>query len=358
MKLLFVGYLHGFGGAEKMIIRLSNEMANRGHLVTLIGMAENNPCYQISDRVKYIFISDNGKNNAFKIVNRYIEFKKEIDELEPDLIINFWLQSAYMCAFMGKKYAQKAIYSERGDPYDKEYRGIRGIVRNFTFKRINGFVFQTEGAQKYFDESVIKRSCVIANPVFINAEKYPELIEREKRIVNIGRLCEQKNQKLFIDAISILSKNIHDYKVEIYGDGELKEDLQQQIDSLGLSEQVKLMGTCINIHEQICNASLFVLTSDYEGLPNALLEAMALGVPCISTDCRPGGAREIIDNGVNGIIVPVNDVIKLTEAMEYMLIHKNEARKMGFKAKNICNTHSKERIVELWNQYINKIDTD
>ena len=340
MKLLFVGYLHGFGGAEKMIIMLANEMAKRKHDVTLVALAENNPSYPVSNKVKYFFGEDKGNRKFSVILGRYRILKRKINEFNPDLIIHFNLQSAYLCAFMSSQISKKTIYSERGDPYDKEYKGILGLLRYITFKRIKGFVFQTAGARDYFNENIKKRSCIIHNPVFLNPDEYPAPEVREKRIVTIGRLSEQKNQKLLIDAIAKLPKDKYNHRVEIYGDGELKNTLQKHIDELKLSDRVLLMGTFSDIHKRIQNASLFVLTSDYEGMPNALLEAMTMGLPCISTDCRPGGARELIEDGINGMIVPCANAEELSNAINSLLnnpelaeIFAKEAQKKAARAK-------------------------
>jgi len=220
---------------------------------------------------------------------------------------------------MNKKIGGKVIYSERGDPGDKEYRGALGIVRKIVLPRIDGFVFQSKGAQSYFDKKIQKRSIVISNPVFIKGEPYPREKERRKAIVTVGRLHPQKNQKLLIDAFGAIAEKIPEYILEIYGEGELKDELQERINRLGLSKRVFLKGTSKDIHKFINSARLFVLSSDYEGLPNTLLEAMALGIPCISTDCRPGGARELIEDGKNGIIVPTNDMERLSTEIEEMI---------------------------------------
>jgi len=138
------------------------------------------------------------------------------------------------------------------------------------------------------------------------------------------------------------------YRVEIYGAGELKEELQKQIDENNLTHQVFLMGACSNVIEKIKNAALFVLTSDYEGMPNALMEAMALGIPCISTDCRPGGARELIKSGEEGLIVPCNNAEKLKAALIQMLDNQFAAEKMGEKAKDKMKNFAPEIIYSRW----------
>lgn len=318
MKIVFLSYLHGFGGAEKQNVMLANAMVERGHDVTLISICADNNCYSLDERIKYIFLPDR-KTNAFRIVTRYLDIKKILREIRPDETVNFWFQSAYMAALMKKSITGKVIYSERGDPGDKEYSGALGIIRKLTLPRIDGFVFQSKGAQSYFDKAVQSRSTVIPNPVFVKADEFPEVKQRRKAIVTVGRLHPQKNQRLLIDAFAMIADEIPEYTLEIYGDGEMREELQDLINKLGLSGRAFLKGTSQQIHKLIYDASLFVLSSDYEGLPNTLLEAMALGIPSISTDCKPGGAREIIDDGVDGWITPIGDKEKLAEAITSLL---------------------------------------
>ena len=240
MKLLFIGYLHGFGGAEKQIIKLANEMANRDHDVTLISLYKNNECYKIHEKVKKIHIPDKGKS-ILKIFNRYNNLRKKIKKIKPDIIINFWFQSAYLTAFMSKRYTGKLIYSERGDPGDKEYDGILGIIRKISFKKIDGFVFQTEIAKNYFDDKISKKSTVIHNPIMIKKGEYVIPEKREKRIVTVGRLHEQKNHKFLINAFNEFSKKYEDYVLEIYGEGTLHDEIDKYINELNLHDKVKLM---------------------------------------------------------------------------------------------------------------------
>lgn len=333
---------------------LANAMAEGGHDVTLISVSADNNCYQLDQRVKYRFLPDR-KTNILRLITRYQDIKKQLQELKPDITVNFWFQSAYMTAMMKKSITGKVIYSERGDPGDKEYSGLLGVIRKFTLPQIDGFVFQSKAAQGCFSEAIQKRSTVIPNPVFVRAKDYPEVRERRKAIVTVGRLHPQKNQKLLIDSFALIAGEFPDYKLEIYGEGELKGTLQKYIDDLQLSERVLLKGTSKQLHSLIYDAALFVLSSDYEGMPNTLLEAMALGIPSISTDCKPGGAREIIDDGIDGIIVERNNSVELAKQIKALL---DDPEKMSaFSQRSIKGVDRfKARIVyESWSGYFQKL---
>jgi len=354
MKLVFLSYLHGFGGAEKQNVMLANAMAERGHNVTLISICADNNCYSLDERVKYIFLPDR-KTNVMRLVTRYRDIKEKLKEIDPDVTVSFWFQSAYLTALMKKKITGKVVYSERGDPGDKEYSGALGLIRKLTIAGIDGFVFQSKGAQSYFNESVRNRSTVIPNPVFVHPEDFPAVTQRRKAIVTVGRLHPQKNQALLINAFAKISREFPEYTLEIYGDGELKDELRTRIDSLGISDKAMLKGTSKKIHSLIYDAALFVLSSDYEGIPNTLLEAMALGMPCISTDCRPGGARELIENGKDGIIVPINDETALANAITDLLSDEEKASEIGRRARITARRFDPANVYSQWERFFETI---
>lgn len=354
MKIVCVGYLHGAGGAERQIIMLANALAKRKHEVHLIVLVENNSKYSIEQSVIVHDLTAVEKRNGNRIVERFRALKSELAKIQPDVSIHYWLQSAYMCAMMKKSITGHVIYSERGDPGDAEYKGVLGIVRFLAFRRVDGFVFQSEGARDYFKGRVVKKSVVIRNSVELPEGRFLEPCQnREKKIVNVGRLHPQKNQQLLINSFAKIANQFPEYILEIYGDGELKESLQEQIDQLGLHDRIYLKGITQNILEKVYTASLFVLTSDYEGMPNALMEAMAVGVPCISTDCRPGGARELIENGKNGWIVPVNNVDALSDKIRNVLNTLSESGNIAKKAIEIRHTYSSYIVFNRWDRFLN-----
>lgn len=355
MKIMTVGYLHGAGGAERQIILLSNQMTQRGHDVTLCVLNEFKSKYSISDKVKVLDLSGVEGVGNMRIIRRLVAFRKAIKQIRPDIIVNYNLQSAFFCLTLSKMIRGKIVYSERGDPYDAEYSGLLGKVRDLTVPRMDGLVFQSEGARDFFDERVKLKSEVIHNSVNVPQKQFPMPIVREKRIVNVGRLHPQKNQKLLIEVFSKIAPAFPGYSLDIYGDGALKDELQMQIDGLGLTERVHLNASRKDVWQCIYTASLFVLTSDYEGMPNALMEAMSLGLPCIATDCRPGGARTLIEDGENGYVVPVGDSAVLAEKVEYMLSHREEAERMAQNARLLQDSHNDKAIFDKWDKFLKEL---
>jgi len=352
MRILTVGYLHGSGGAEKQIIWLSNQLAEHGHEVTLCVLNENNAPYTIGKHVKVVDLSRAEGCDRLRIWRRFWAFRKLVNSLKPDVIINYNLQSAYFCLGVSKEKRGKVVYSERGDPYDKEYSGLLGIVRDLTVVRMDGLVFQSEGARDFFPERVRGRSVIIHNAVNVPQGRYPMPEEREKRIVSVGRLHPQKNQRLLIDAFAQIAQEFPDYTLDIYGDGELHDALQKQIQNLGLGSRITIHPSRKDIWDCIYKASLFVLTSDYEGMPNALMEAMALGLPCISTDCRPGGARTLIRSGENGMIVPCRNGFVLVNVMRKVLRDRMLGARLSIEARKVSIGHQGCEIFNMWNAYL------
>ncbi len=354
MKIATIAYLHGYGGAERQILMLSNALAQMGHEIHLVVLAENKSQYNKSEK---LIVHDLSKEESglFKIVKRWRLFIREMKIIKPDITIHYNFQSVYFSMLIAKEVRGKILYSERGDPYDKEYDGLMGLLRSYSFKHTDAFVFQSEGARNCFGAEIRKRSVIIHNPVSVPVGKYVIPTIREKRIVSVGRFHPQKNQQLLIEAFYIISKEFPDYILEIYGNGPLREQLSQKIKGLQLENKVKLINNRPDIFDCIVNASLFVLTSDYEGMPNALMEAMALGVPCISTDCRPGGAKTLITDGENGFIVPIRDATKLAEKMAYLLNNPQVMEKIARHATLLNKTHCEEAIFDKWNHFLNNL---
>ncbi|MDE6019661.1 MAG: glycosyltransferase family 4 protein [Ruminococcus sp.] len=358
MKIAFPVYLHGFGGAERQVINLANQMVERGHEVHMILLSDNKINYKLSEKVElHSLLNVESRSRIKSIYNRRKELIKVLHKLSCDVVVNFNFQSAYFLSVKKNKSIGKIIYSERADPGDKEYGGIMGLVRRYVLHKIDGYVFQSDGAREYFKDNYIREnSIVIPNACFLKKEDLSKEVSgsRTKRIVTVGRLSLQKNQRLLIESFAKIADRYSEYDLEIYGDGDLRKDLELFVKKLKIQSRVKFKGTTSSVLSQIKDASLFVLSSDYEGIPNVLIEAMALGLPCISTDCRPGGARTLITHNKDGLITPVNDVDALAKAMDYILANPNKAEEMAAKASEITERLSPKVIYDKWEYFFNQ----
>lgn len=352
MKIVTIGYLHGSGGAERQIILLSNELSQRGHEIHLIVLNENKAPYPISSSVIIHDLSNKECKGKIQIIQRFLALKNELKKIKPDITINYNIQSSYFSLLIGKKICGKILYSERGDPYDSEYSGLLGKVRDITCKFVDAFVFQSEGAQAFFKLSSKQKYIIIHNSVTVPQDKYPFNCKRDNRIVTVGRLHPQKNPWLLLDAFALIADKHPEIILEFYGDGALKNEMQVKINELGLANRIHINSSRKDIFDCIYHAKLFVLTSDYEGMPNALMEAMSLGLPCISTDCHPGGARTLIEDGVNGYIVPLRNTQALAEKIEFVLNHPEIAERQARMARKLGETHTNEIIFNKWETFL------
>ena len=225
-------------------------------------------------------------------------------------------------------------------------------MRDWTCKRVDALVFQSEGARDFFTIGRKQKAIVIHNSVTVQQDRYPIAEKRDNRIVTVGRLHPQKNPHLLLDAFIKIASKYPEMHLDFYGDGAMHDELQEKIYKLGLKNRVTLHSSRKDIFDCIRTARLFVLPSDYEGMPNALMEAMSLGLPCISADCRPGGARTLIDDGKNGFIVPVRDVNALAEKMSYLLENPDVAEQVAKEARHLGETHTNKVTFDKWENFI------
>lgn len=353
MKItIFIGGLYG-GGAERVACNLASYLVNNGHEVEFLTVGDNEKTYPYDDRItRYCLLKiSERKGNLYKLLVRIVRFLKYIVFHKCDVYIVMLPITIITLLRFSFLIKAKIIAAERSIPTDyspKQQTLLRKLAH-----RADGWVFQTEEQRKWYGKSV--DDClvrVIPNAINPNFIRPIYEGEREKVILTAGRLTPQKNQLLLIESFKSISAKYPDYNLHIYGDGVLKDALQNKIKERELSERVKILPYCAGIADKMRVASLFVLSSDYEGMPNALMEAMALGVPCVSTDCRGGGARFLIQDGVNGLLVPVQDVDALVGAMDKMLCNCSLAQIVSEKAHEICKSLAPQKVYGEWAYYI------
>ena len=353
----FVPHLNK-GGAERVISVLANELCGKEHN-TYVSIITNDLSaksqYPIKDGVKVDII----KNTTFKslggIKKYYSDLKKYLIDNKIEVAIAFSYVIAAKISIACKKLNIPVVFSERSDPSRKNYNGKKGIWKWLFFKNITSVVFQTERAKSFYPKKQQKDSTVILNPVSV--ENFPPKFdgERNKEIVSVGRLLQMKRHDVLIDAFIKIANKHKDYVVKIYGEGPLRESLQIKIDESGFKDRIFLMGNCDDVFDTINKSALFVFTSDYEGLPNALIEAMCLGLPCVSTKCSPGGAEELIIDGVNGLLANCGDSGDVATKIDRVLSDKEYAKTLSENAIKIKERVDVDKIVKVWEDYLVKV---
>ena len=353
---IFVGGLAG-GGTERVVCNLSNYLS-KNHHVDIITMSGNTPTYFLDDHVNRISIEGSSRAGFFLIrnVKRLLALNKLIKYSTCNIFLVFLPVTSFILLSFRKKIKVPIIVSERSDPnsYFASSKLKLWIMKKL-YPKADAFVFQTKDAQDYYAGIITNESLVIPNAINDEFVKKPFDGQRGKVIVSAGRLDRGKNFSMLVGAFAKISEKHSDYKLIIFGDGELRPELKILISELKLNDKVFLPGYVQNLGDQINAASLFVLPSKFEGIPNALMEAMALGLPSISTDCPCGGPKFLIQDGENGLLVPNNDMHKLAEAMDKILSDKLLAEKLGTNARKICDTLNAEKIYTQWEEFLIKI---
>lgn len=352
MRILFYINRIGRGGAERVMVNLSNMFNRIGYEVHLVTSFPTSNEYPVDEGVTRHTLSQQRLTSFWERNMVYIsKLRHTIHEVRPDVVVSFMAEPNYRAILAAAGLGTKTIISVRNDPC-QEYAGRMGrLLGQRLLPLADGCVFQTEQARAWFPEKLQKKSIIIPNAVneaFYSTQRAPI----PGMIVTCGRLNAQKNQKMLIDAFSRIAGRYPWIRLRIYGDGDLRQALSQQITDLGLDDRVELMGVTTDVPSVLREASVFVMSSDYEGMPNALMEAMAVGVPCISTDCPCGGPQMLIDNGQNGLLVPVGDTAQLAQALEKLLSDETLAGRMGQQAHQSAQRFLPERIFQEWKAYI------
>lgn len=354
------------GGAERVATSLTNWIAKnkKGDEIYFINMGENTYNFEFDNNIKVFHKNYDTKSIKglkpivlFKKLKLKINFVNNIlNSIQPDVIFEMlYLPLFFVLPYKRKHKNEVAIIgSERTNPKIKNIKFSTKIMSKICPKLCDGYIFQTERVKKMFSKKIQRKSIVIPNAVsnpFMNEIKE---VQRDKIISTMGRLEEEKGHDILIEAFSTVQKEHPEYKLIIYGEGSKKEELKKLIEELNLKEKVILAGKSKKGIVEVNKSEIFVFTSRFEGMPNALMEAMACGLPCISTDCI-AGPSELIENGKNGILVEVDNVEQIAQKINFLIENKEKAKQMGNEARKILETHSTDKIFEKYYNYFSKI---
>lgn len=350
MKItFFIGNMQR-GGAERVISILANSYCEKGWDVDIALLLGTDVAYKLDERINVIDLCA-GEGGYFKNALPWlVRIRKYLKSAKPDRVVSFIgrINALVLTAALGLK--MPVIVSERNDPkHDGRGRAMQEYC-NLIYKSADAIVFQNEYEKSCFSSSLDKKGHVIPNPVMVSAMHEGESFNRT--VATAGRVRKQKNHAMLVDAINDVRAEYADVRCEIYGEGDLEEQIQNQIDSLGLSDAAHLMGNVTNIHERLKNCGLFVMTSEFEGLSNALIEAMMMGLPCITTDYP--GADELIQDGANGIVVPRGDSKRLADAIKMLFADDDLRCRLALAAKQSAEAYKKDVVLKLWADVIEK----
>lgn len=358
-KLAFyIGSLNK-GGAERVFVNLAEYFQSRGYQIVMVTQYRKENEYELAEGIKRV-ISD--ITPAETTGSRAVNFYRRVSRLhriwkeeKPDLVLSCVGKNNFMAIVTTMFTKTKAVVSVVGEAGEEYPNRLMKTLANLLFPFASGVILQTERSKSFFSERISKTAVILPNslnPLFI---REPFRGEREKRIVSVGRLDANKNHEMMIRAFAGLADRYPDYTMTIYGEGELREHLQKLIVDLKLENRVFLPGVVPDVADKIEKASLFLLVSYSEGVSNALIEALALGLPSIATDVRSGGTRELIRDGENGLIIPAGDEEALKKAMDRLLSDREYARQLGEQARKIQKRLAPERVNRQWQEYFEKL---
>ncbi|MBQ2724512.1 MAG: glycosyltransferase [Clostridia bacterium] len=398
-RIVFVIGNYKNGGVAMRSTNLANEFAGKGYAVTILATKDiaHNIFFKLEKNVELVslcrFIEDNKSNSALlaevgkqenKIRTikrlRYLarfapkwdkKLEREIRGIRKSSLLRQYMvlnQETVVIPFGAAYYEQvyyavrglncKVIYAERNAPELEVSPDPETAAEFFRILgKADGAVFQTLDEKAYYEPYIRKNTAVIHNPIK-KGLPLPFTGERRKVIVNYCRISQQKNLYLLIEAFADLHKEFPGYSLEIYGntveeiEEKLRDELVQYVMDQRLEDSVHILPPSADVHDRVKDCAMFVSSSDFEGLSNSMIEAMAIGLPCVCTDCLGGGAREMIEDGINGILVPVKDRDALCQGMKRVIADPLLAEKLGRNAAEIVKEMSVEIIAEKWLEVI------
>jgi glycosyltransferase involved in cell wall biosynthesis len=358
-NIIFVIDSLGTGGAERSLIGIANHLNNNGHKITIMALSQEECIYEINTGINII------DNYPFKPGLLCIfDIRRIIKKIAPDIVISF-LPTSNTLTTIALRFSQiPLIISDRCNNkiefdtirFSKKFK----LLCKYAWRFADKFVVQTEGSKTYFKNSKFKikeeRIRVIENPVRPIKILNPHKEIKRPAIIGLGRFDERKGFHLLIDAFSRIANKYPEWNLVIHGYGDYLEVYKKQIKEYSLEKRIFLPGVTKDAYAEMSQGDIFVIPSFFEGFPNTLMEAMASGLPCIAFDFEYG-ARELISNNENGIIVPLKDVNKLTEALEELINNPQKRKLLGNNAKKVLETLKAEKIFEKWDQLIEETIT-
>lgn len=355
---LFINSLQK-GGSERVMVNLAEYFYSKGYEVLLVTQYRREVEYNLNPNIRRVISEpDSDKLQGGRIHNFMARFNALRDiwkDFKPDVILSFLGKNNMMAILTSRGLKAKVAVSVRGLP-TLEYEGkIQQKLARFLFGFASGVVLQTNDAMNFFPKKVRKKAIILSNPLnpaFIG-KRYMD--SRSNYIVAVGRLDENKNHAMLIKGFARIADEFPDIILKIYGEGKLREKLAELIEDKKLGNRVLLPGYADDVAGTICDAKCFVLSSNTEGMPNSIMEAMALGIPVISTDCPCGGPATLINNGHNGLLVGVNDDEGLASAIKKLLSDEDFARSISDNAYEFINGLHPDKVNAKWEEYLGSL---
>ena len=353
----------GYGGAEKQVCFLANGLVGFGHSVTVVNMNVFGEYLKAHTHAYNEHVTIHTLHTHLPSPWTNIEWISQtthiLRESRSDVVIGFGFTPNYIAQICAKRLHIPSIISERGNPYITIPDTWSYRLRLKLINHADGAVFQTEGAQQYYAKALQQKSAIIPNPIVRPKSIQPiRYNAANKYIISIGRLDnnEQKRYDVLLAAFAQFHAIHPDYQLLLYGNGPLEAEIRKWADNLDISRCMEWKGVTHSSMQTMSEiGGIFLISSDSEGISNVLLEAMAVGMPVVSTDHAPGGARLLIQDHVNGLLAPMGDSDKLCAALCEYAENPALAAECGSRAQDVLTRFAPERLLSMWNEYIFKV---
>jgi GalNAc-alpha-(1->4)-GalNAc-alpha-(1->3)-diNAcBac-PP-undecaprenol alpha-1,4-N-acetyl-D-galactosaminyltransferase len=359
---LVISSLSG-GGAERVMSHLANYWAENGKDITIITLdSVESDFYTLHPHVKRIAMGlmKPSKGSLQAVINNFTRLKllrQKIKYSNPDCIISFTdiMNIKTLISCTGLKIP--IIVSERTDPRKHHIGPVWSCLRRIMYPKSNAVVVQSSNvsnwAKEFLNDELVN---IIPNPIFLDG--YRAGMERsrdtDRKVIAMGRLVPEKGFDLLLHAFARCIEIHKNWSLVILGEGPMRNELEALSRKLNVEAKVQMMGRINRPFEQLDKSDLFVLSSHYEGFPNALLEAMACGLPVISTDC-PSGPNEIISHNIDGLLIEPNSIDALADAMDHLMSNESERKRLATKSIEVNSRFSIDRVSRMWEELIHKV---
>jgi glycosyltransferase involved in cell wall biosynthesis len=350
------------GGAERVVSNLANRFAQEGIKVYVATEWYDENEFELDERVTRVHVGlrseDEKKSRVTKFLLRVKYLKEFVKEYQPDVLVAFAHRANYRALMAAGNSNIPVVISVRINPIGYYDAFSDKVQIKWLFPKAAGCVFQTQEQRDFFKPYLQDNSTIIMNPINPKYFKVNRSDSPDKTVVHHARLVDFKNQPMLVRAFLKVHKKHPDYDLKIYGPDSMdgtKEILEKIISDNNADGFIHLMGPCDTLEIEIPKGEVYAYSSDYEGMPNSLLEAMAMGMPVVSTDCPCGGPKAVIRDGENGFLIPVGDEDALADRICRLIEDKELSARMGRRAKEIEQVASLDAIYVQWKEYLDKV---
>lgn len=342
------------GGAERVISVLASELSKR-HAITLVKLSKRPDHYRVAADVDIVEVSPAGRWRLIRAtIDKFrilLRLRRAIRSSSPDVVVSFIDFTNVRTILATRLSPTPVVASERTDPSVHRIKRSHAILRRLTYRWASLLVVQTNPV-KTWAEKLVKRERVAVVPNPLSFEPFPDVGDNRRAVVlAVGRLAEEKRFEVLIDAFVRVAPRHPAWSLRIVGQGPLEAELRRRAEGSGFGARIEFPGLQYDIVSEYRVAGIFVLSSRYEGFPNALLEALATGTPSITTDC-PSGPRELVGDSGCALFVPVDDIAAMAETLDHLMRDPSKRRALGERGLVRSRDFTAARIVAHWEELL------